>query len=123
MKVAKRSAKGSPLFTGFVRPGVGQLRVAVRVLVRGRDVRPDDVDEVRADLDHYSAAGGVIVTTGRADRQARSRVEDMSQKPVAVIDGEALARLCIRAGIGVRVHLEEAIEADPASLKAFGTRK
>ncbi len=123
VKVAKRSAKGSPLFTGFVRPGVGQLRVAVRVLVRGRDVRPDDVDEVRADLDHYSAAGGVIVTTGRADRQARSRVEDMSQKPVAVLDGEALARLCIRAGIGVRVHLEEALEADPASLKAFGTRK
>lgn len=120
VKVAKRSAKGSPLFTAFVRLGVGQLRVAVRVLVSGRDVRPDDVDEVRADLEHYSAAGGVVITSGRVDRAARARGEDMSLKPVVLLDGDRLAAACIEAGIGVRVRLEETVEFDPNALRTLG---
>ncbi len=116
-KVAKRSAKGSPLFTGMVRFGVSQLRCAVRMLLSGRDVREDDVDELRADLQNYSAAVGVLLSLGRIPRSVRSRAEDMSQKPVLLFDGEALADACVGSRIGVRTRFEEVFQFAPELLE------
>ncbi len=118
-KVAKRSAKGSPLFTGMVRPGSSQIRVAVRMLLSGRDIRADDVDEVRTDLENYGATAGLVLSLGKVTRGARSRAEDMSQKPVLLFDGERLAVAFARAGLGVRVRLEETVEVFPGALESI----
>jgi ribonuclease E len=117
-KVAKRSAKGSPLFTGMARLGAVQLRVAVRMLLSARDVRPDDVDELREDLEHYSAAAGVVFSLGKIGRAARGRAEDMAKKPAILLDGESVARACAEARIGVRARLQEVVDVDPALLTA-----
>ncbi|RMG15476.1 MAG: hypothetical protein D6729_12385 [Deltaproteobacteria bacterium] len=116
VKVAKRSAKGSPLFLGTLRVGVVKLRLAIRLVASGRDLCPDDVDELREDLEHYSAGVGVLASTGRAERSVRSRAEDASKKPVLLFDGAALARACVERGLGVRRRLEETVEYDERAL-------
>ncbi|MDD5307234.1 MAG: HTH domain-containing protein [Deltaproteobacteria bacterium] len=82
----------------------GRFRTAV-VLRRNPPEEPlgdRTVTDLRGTLHHYDAMSGLIVTTGSVSERARAEALVPNLPPVALIDGDALAREMVRLGIGVR---------------------
>ncbi len=110
VKVAKRG-RDSVVFTARRRMGLVEIRHAIRVLRGGADVGRRDVADVRRDLGHYGAQIGMLVTSGEAQREARSEATAAGQLPVLLIAGEAFAEAFADAGVGCRiVEIPEADE-------------
>ncbi len=61
-----------------------------------------EVMELRGTIHHFNAMGGMIFTTGRANEKACEEGQIANLPPVAVIDGETLARELVRLGVGVK---------------------
>jgi len=110
VKVAKRG-RDSVVFTARRRMGLVEIRHAIRVLRAGTDVGRRDVADVRRDLGHYGAQIGMLVTSGEAQREARSEATAAGQLPVLLVAGEAFAEAFADAGVGCRiVEIPEADE-------------
>jgi restriction endonuclease Mrr len=60
------------------------------------------VMDLRGAIHHYDAMGGMILTTGRVLDSAISEGRIANLSPVALIDGETLARELVRLGIGIK---------------------
>jgi ribonuclease E len=102
VKVAKRGRE-SVVFTGRRRMGLADVRHAIRVLRNGADVGRRDVTEVRRDLGHYGAQIGVLVTSGEAQREARTEATVAGQMPVLLLAGEAFAEAFADAAFACRI--------------------
>jgi len=82
----------------------GRFRTAVVVRRDAVDnpVTDADVAALRGALHHYEAMSALVITTGVIDERARAEAEVPNLAPVALVDGEILARELVRHGIGVR---------------------
>ena len=60
------------------------------------------VMDLRGAIHHYDAMGGMILTTGRVMEKAIIEGCIANLPPVALIDGETLARELVRLGIGIK---------------------
>jgi hypothetical protein len=99
VKVARRG-KDHLLVTARKRMGLVDIRHGVRVLRSGGDAARRDVAETRRDLGHYGAQIGAIVTSGEAQREARSDAAAAGQLPVLLLCGEALVEAFVEAALG-----------------------
>jgi restriction system protein len=83
---------------------LGLDRVYVQAKCYDRDVaiQPSQVRDFSGSLDDKKTTRGVFITTARFSNAALSYVAGI-QKQIVLIDGEELARLMVRFGIGARV--------------------
>ncbi|MFO8070727.1 MAG: HTH domain-containing protein [Polyangia bacterium] len=84
----------------------GRFRTAVVVSRDAPDspVGEADVTAVRGALHHYDSTSAMILTTGEISDAARREAEVPNLAPVALVDGESLARELVEAGVGVRAR-------------------
>jgi restriction endonuclease Mrr len=120
LNMARRSAKEGPLYLARRKWGAGELRYAVRVLRPGRDLGRGEVQDVRRDLQHYSAQIAVVIGTGECARESKSEANLPNQAPVMVYGGEALAEALVDAGLGVTKRLIEWLEYDDEFFASMG---
>lgn len=118
VRVAKRHKDGS-LFTTRRRMGLTEVRFAVRVVRGGRDVRREDVAELRRDMQSHSAQMGVIVSPSDPTREARSEAAQAGGPLVTLLCADALAEQLAERGLGVRRRTVTITEFDPAGLRAL----
>jgi hypothetical protein len=84
----------------------GRFRTAVVVRRDAPDspVGEAEVTAVRGALHHYDSTSAMILTTGEISDVARREAEVPNLAPVALVDGESLAREIVEAGVGVRAR-------------------
>jgi restriction system protein len=81
----------------------GRFRTAI--VVRrdgGKPLTAEAVTELRGALHHYLSTRGMIITSGQISDEAKVEAEVQNLAPIALVDGESLARELIRFGVGVR---------------------
>ena len=118
VRVAKRHREGS-LFTAKRRMGLTEIRFAVRVIRGGRDVRREDVLELRRDMQSHSAQIGVVVSPSDPTREARSEAAQAGGALVTLLCADALAEQLAARGLGVRQRTVTVTEFDPAAFQAI----
>lgn len=118
VRVAKRHKDGA-LFTTRRRMGLTEVRFAVRVVRGGREVRREDVAELRRDMQSHSAQMGVIVSPSDPTREARSEAAQATGSLVTLLCADALAEQLAERGMGVRRRTVTVTEFDPAALRAL----
>lgn len=116
VRVAKRHKDGA-LFTTRRRMGLTEVRFAVRVLRGGRDVRREDVLELRRDMQSHSAQLGVVVSPSDPTREARSEAAIAGGALVTLLCADALAEQLAERGLGVRHRTITVHEFDPAGFR------
>lgn len=101
----------------------GRFRTAV-VLRRDPPDRPlsdDVIASLRGSLHRYRSMGAMLITTGAFDEKARTEAVIPNLPPVALIDGEVLARELVRLGIGVRERKVSLPAFDEAFFSELGS--
>lgn len=121
IRVAKRQKEGS-LFVAKRRMGLTEIRWAVRVLRGGREVRRDDVLELRKDLQSHSAHIGVVVSPADPTREARAEAARPGQGAILLLCADALAEQLAARRIGVATRTVEIYEFDPRVLAGRARR-
>lgn len=84
------------------RGGRFQTAVVIRKDNGDKALSDDVVVALRGSLHRYRSMRGMMITTGVFDEKARTEAVIPNLPPVALIDGEVLARELVRLGIGVR---------------------
>src|SRR6185436_9462390 len=107
VKVAKRTKEG-PLLTARRREGSLELRYAVSLLKGNTQVERRHVQDLRRDLNHYSANVGLLISAGDARGDAKS--DATSGALVFLWCGEGLADQFFQAQVGVKVQTIELYE-------------
>lgn len=82
--------------------GLDRVYVQAKRYAPDRTVGPSTVHALAGSLGIFKASKGVLVTTARFTNAARDTAEKVSNR-IVLIDGEQLASLMIRCGVGVRI--------------------
>lgn len=118
LKVSKRSSDGDVFFTADWRRGFFDTRVCVQVVVDAdAEIDVDDVKTLRDSLHHNSGEEGVIVHLGEVSKDAVR--EARNGQKITIIDREALLRLLVQEGIGVRTYNVHVSMVDTAFIEAL----
>lgn len=118
LKVSKRSSDGDVFFTADWRRGFFDTRVCVQVVVDAEaEIDVDDVKALRDSLHHNSGEEGVIVHLGEVSKEAVR--EARNGQKITIIDREALLRLLVQEGIGVRTYNVHVSMVDSAFIEAL----
>jgi len=99
----------------------GRFRTAI--VVRrdsGKPLTAEAVTELRGALHHYLSTRGMIITSGQISDEARVEAEVQNLAPIALVDGESLARELIRFGVGIRERSVRLPVLDEALLSELG---
>ena len=122
MTPVERGGKDEFHLSVLDRRGGGQFRTAVVIRRDPADKPITDrvVNELRGALHHYGAMSALIVTTGTFNDPARAEAVVTNLAPVALIDGESLARELARVAIGVRERKVGLPSFDEAFFAALG---
>ena len=83
--------------------GLDRVYVQAKRYARDRTVGPDTVRALAGSLGIFKASKGLLVTTGSFTRAAREAAEKVANR-VVLVDGDELAALMIRYGVGVRIE-------------------
>ncbi len=118
VRVAKRHKDGS-LYTCRRRMGLTEVRYAVRVIRGGREVRREDVLELRRDLQSHSAQMGVLLSPSDVTREGKSEAAQAGGALVALLCADALADQLAERGMGVRQRTVTFTEFDPAAFRSL----
>lgn len=102
IRVAKRHREGG-LLTCRRRMGLVEVRFAVRVF-KGKEVRREDVAELRKDMASHSAQIGVMLSPADPTREARGEASQTGQPAVLLLCADALADQMAELGLGVTRH-------------------
>lgn len=109
-RVTGRSGDGG--IDGTIREdalGLDEVYVQAKKYAEGNVVGESDLRNFAGAIDAAGTAKGVFVTTAGFSRAAKDYVA-RSPKRIVLIDGEELARLLVRHGIGVRTRLHYEIK-------------
>ncbi|MDI1483950.1 HTH domain-containing protein [Polyangium sp. y55x31] len=114
---------GESHFSGVLRMGNDEIRVAIVIRRDGREVGRERVTELRGSLHHYGPATvGWIFTAGQTLSGAREEASVPGTAPIALYDGLAVARLCedndvavIRAKLPIAIPDVDLLDALRAS--------
>ena len=121
-RVTGRSGDGG--IDGTIREdalGLDEVYVQAKKYAEGKAVGESDLRNFAGAIDAAGTTKGVFVTTAGFTRAARDYLA-RSPKRIILIDGEELARLMVRHGIGVRTRVRHEIKRidedyfDPESL-------
>lgn len=82
--------------------GLDRVYVQAKRYARDRTIGPGTVHALAGSLGIFKASKGLLVTTARFTASARETAEKVSNR-IVLIDGDQLAALMIRYGVGVRV--------------------
>lgn len=82
--------------------GLDRVFVQAKRYAAGNDVSPSAIREFSGSLDLKKASKGLFVTTSAFSKAARETAEQLRSR-IVLIDGEQLASLMIRFGVGCRV--------------------
>jgi ribonuclease E len=116
VRVVKRGKEGA-LFVGKRRMGLVELRSCIRAIRAGRDLRREDVLELRKEMAAHGAHLGVLVSPTEVTREARSEAVQPGAPVVLLLCGEAFADQLAEKGIGVTSRTVTVVEFDET---AFG---
>jgi restriction system protein len=83
--------------------GLDRIYLQAKRYATGNNIGVEKIREFAGALDERGATKGVFVTTSRFAVPA-SKYAERSHKRVVLIDGEELARLLVKFGVGVRVY-------------------
>ena len=83
--------------------GLDRVYVQAKRYARDRTVGPGTVHALAGSLGIFKASKGLLVTTAGFTRAARETAEKVANR-VVLIDGDELAGLMIRYGVGVRIE-------------------
>ena len=109
-RVTGRSGDGG--IDGTIREdalGLDEVYVQAKKYAEGNSVGEGDLRNFAGAIDAAGTTKGVFVTTAAFTRAARDYVA-RSPKRIVLIDGEELARLMVRHGIGVRTRVHHEIK-------------
>jgi len=84
--------------------GLDEVYVQAKKYAAGNNVGEGDLRDFAGAIDAAGTTKGVCVTTSGFTRSARDYVK-RSPKRIVLIDGEELARLMVRHGVGVRTRI------------------
>ncbi len=105
-RVTGRSGDGG--IDGTIREdtlGLDKVYVQAKKYAKGKNVSPGDLRNFVGAIEQEGMTKGVFVTTSGFTRAAKDDAEQTrSSKRIVLIDGEELARLMVRHGIGVRTQ-------------------
>ena len=104
-RVTGRSGDGG--IDGMIREdalGLDEVYVQAKKYAEGNTVGEGDLRNFAGAIDAAGTTKGVFVTTGGFTRAAKDYVA-RSPKRIVLIDGEELARLMVRHGVGVRTRV------------------
>lgn len=87
-------------FVGRRREGAVDVRYAIQALAGSREVKGDDVQELRREVGRRSAQVGVLVASGEVTREARHEASLSGAPLVALWCGEALAEKYMEHRLG-----------------------
>ncbi|AKU90893.1 HTH domain-containing protein [Vulgatibacter incomptus] len=121
VRVAKRHKEGA-LFLMRRRMGLTEVRFAIRVIKGGREVRREEVVELRKDMASHGAQMGVIVSPSDPTREARNEAASANASLVTLLCADALADQLAVAGLGVRKRVIETVDFDESGLRALVRR-
>ena len=85
--------------------GLDEVYVQAKKYAAGNNVGEGDLRDFAGAIDAAGTTKGVCVTTSGFTRSARDYVK-RSPKRIVLIDGEELARLMVRHGVGVRTRIQ-----------------
>ncbi|HWV37151.1 MAG TPA: HTH domain-containing protein [Vulgatibacter sp.] len=117
VRVAKRHKEGS-LFLTRRRMGLTEVRFAVRVIKGGRDVRREEIAELRRDMASHAAQMGVVVSPSDPTREARNEASQASAPLVTLLCADALADQLAERGVGVTTRTVQYVEYEEAAFRA-----
>lgn len=104
IKVCKRSADGEVVFSADWRRGFNPSRVCVFVACDNEgELKIEQVEEFRGDLEHYSANEGVMIHLGMVSRQI-SKDARKTEPEISIIDRKKFVEFLVENGIGVRTY-------------------
>jgi restriction system protein len=83
--------------------GLDRVYVQAKRYARDRTVGPGTVHALAGSLGIFKASKGLLVTTAGFTRAARETAEKVANR-VVLVDGDELAALMIRYGVGVRIE-------------------
>jgi restriction system protein len=83
--------------------GLDRVLVQAKRYARSRSIGPEAVRQLAGSLSSEKASKGLLVTTAAFTEAAKVAAEKVANR-VVVIDGDELARLMIRYGVGVRIE-------------------
>lgn len=83
--------------------GLDPVYVQAKCYERSTNIGPEQIQAFKGALDNKGAIRGVFITTARFSEAAK-RSGRASQKQLALIDGEKLAELMERFGVGVQIE-------------------
>ena len=109
-RVTGRSGDGG--IDGTIREdalGLDEVYVQAKKYAEGKPVGEGDLRNFAGAIDAAGTTKGVFVTTAEFTRAAKDYVA-RSPKRIVLIDGEKLAQLMVRHGIGVRTHVRHEIK-------------
>ena len=114
---------GESHFSGVLRMGNDEIRVAIVIRRDGREVGRERVTELRGSLHHYGPATvGWVFTAGQTLSGAREEASVPGTAPIALYDGLAVARMCedndvavIRARLPIAIPDVDLLDALRAS--------
>src|SRR5690606_1518854 len=117
VRLAKEHKEGG-LIVAKRRMGLLEVRQVVRVLRGAREVRRDDVLDLRKEMAAHSALLGVLVSPGDPTREARNEALRPGQGLVLLLCADALAEQLVERGIGVAARTVTLVQFDPRGLAA-----
>ncbi len=117
VRLAKKHKEGG-LIVAKRRMGLLEVRQVVRVLRGAREVRRDDVLDLRKEMAAHSALLGVLVSPGDPTREARNEALRPGQGLVLLLCADALAEQLVERGIGVAARTVTLVQFDPRGLAA-----
>jgi len=117
VKIAKRHKEGA-LFLTRRRMGLTEVRFAVRVIKGGRDVRREEIAELRKDMASHAAQMGVVVSPSDPTREARNEASQASAPLVTLLCADALADQLAERGVGVATRTVRYVDFDEGALRA-----
>ena len=82
--------------------GLDRVYVQAKRYARDQAIGPSTVHALAGSLGIFKASKGLLVTTSRFTRAARDAAEKVANR-VVLVDGDELATLMIRYGVGVRI--------------------
>ncbi len=103
-------------YFGAVRPRGRKAKVLVGMRPGEGELQRRAVGELRAGLKARSYDEGILLAGGRAGGEALAELS-AGAGPVDLYDGEALAALCVRLGVGVMKRL---VPVDTLDIELFG---
>ncbi|HEY0840662.1 MAG TPA: restriction endonuclease, partial [Vulgatibacter sp.] len=117
VRIAKRHKEGALLLTSR-RMGLTEVRFAVRVIKGGREVRREEIADLRKDMASHGAQMGVVVSPADPTREARNEASNAQAPLVTLLCADALADQLAERGVGVATRTVKYVDFDEASFRA-----